>query len=496
MAPLGTGGWGTTVFAASSIRPVTRKAIASRSAREPLPTSSRPVASASVETATNSTPPATEVTHPTASRTPESVLLARSSSRTSRGRNSPAPAATEQTKNAAVESSRISLLSPFTSLQVIKGDMKAPGPTARRSWICDVEEKSDSQRCQPTAHSITSVCNEVKPHCKPLLCYSIAQDAAVLPALQDTFRLPLQLPDPLARDVQLVAEFGEGGRLAVVETVAPDEHVARPLGKTFDGFLQMLRLHLTHHGIRRIRDLVVLDEVTQLRSGLLAGHRLIEARRVRHGAHRKTHPVGVPVQAPGYLFLGGLAFDLQGQPAHGPADLPDLLRHVHGYADGTALISHRALYGLTDPPRGVRREAEAPIRVELLHGLHQADVSLLDQVLEGKPVAPVLLGNADHQPEVLLDEPLPGPPVAGLGPHAEIYLLPVRQQVALPYVREILGEELGGLRFTLDLLIVLTLFEIGFQNALLTTHPSYRKSVLETTISFTTRFNFLNLSEG
>src|ERR687898_1325416 len=107
------------------------------------------------------------------------------------------------------------------------------------------------------------------------LGYGVAQDAAVLSTFQDTFRLPLELPYPLARDVQLVAEFGEGSRLAVVETVAPDEHVARPLGKTFDRFLQMLRLHLTHHGIRRIRYLVVLDEVTQLRSGLLAGHRLI-----------------------------------------------------------------------------------------------------------------------------------------------------------------------------------------------------------------------------
>src|SRR5215211_7937309 len=237
-----------------------------------------------------------------------------------------------------------------------------------------------------------------EPPCRTSLGYGVAQDAAVLSTFQDTFRLPLELPDPLARDVQLVAEFGEGGRLAVVETVAPDEHVAGPLWETFDRLLQMRRLHLTHHGIRRIRDLIVLDEVTQLRSGLLAGHRLIEARRVRHGAHREAHLVGVPVQAPGNLFLGGLAFDLQGQLAHGTADLPDLLRHVHGDADGAALVCHRALYCLPYPPRGISGEPEASIRVELLYGLHQADVALLDQVLEGQPVAPVLFGNADHQP--------------------------------------------------------------------------------------------------
>src|SRR5215204_2581288 len=257
----------------------------------------------------------------------------------------------------------------------------------------------------------------------------------------------------------------------------------------------MLRLHLTHHGIRRIRDLIVLDEVTQLRSGLLAGHRLIEARRVRHGAHREAHLVGVPVQAPGNLFLGGLAFDLQGQLAHGTADLPDLLRHVYGYPYGAALVRHRALHRLPYPPRGIRGEPEAPIRVELLYGLHQADVALLDQVLEGQPVAPVLFGNADHQPEVLLDKPLPGSPVSGLGPQAEVYLLLVREETALPDVREVLGEELGGLRLPLDLQIFLPLLEIGFQNTLLTTQTSYRKSVLETTIDSTARFNSLNLSE-
>src|SRR5215207_9528814 len=345
------------------------------------------------------------------------------------------------------------------------------------------------------SHSITSVCNEVKPHCKPLLCYSIAQDATVLSALQDAFRLPLELPDPFARDVQLLAEFGEGGRLAVVETVAPDEHVARPVGQTFDRLLQMLRLHLTHHGVGGVGDLVVLDEVAELRSGLLAGYRLIQARRVRHRAHREAHLVGVPVKTPGDLFLGGLAFDLQGQLAHGAADLPDLLRHVHGNPDGTALVRHSPLHGLTDPPRGVSGEPEASIRVELLYGLHQADVALLDQVLEGQPVAPVLFGDADHEPEVLLYKPLPGSPVSGLGPQAEVYLLLVREETALPDVREVLGEELGGLRLPLDLQVFLPLLEIGFQNTLLTTQPSYRKSVLETTIDSTVRFNSLNLSE-
>src|SRR5215212_966654 len=208
----------------------------------------------------------------------------------------------------------------------------------------------------------------------------------MLSAFQDTFRFPLELPDPLTRDIEFVAELGERGGLAVVEAVAPGEHVARPIWETFDRLLQVFRLHLTHHGVGSIRDLVVLDKVAQLRSSLLAGDRLVEACRVGHGPHREAHLIRVPIQASRDLVLGGLALDLQGQLTYGAADFPDLLRHVHGDADGTALVSDGTLYSLPYPPGGVGGEPEAAVGVELLDGLHQADVPLLDEILEGKPV--------------------------------------------------------------------------------------------------------------
>src|SRR5215217_4366105 len=207
----------------------------------------------------------------------------------------------------------------------------------------------------------------------------------------------------------------------------------------------MLRLHLAHHGIRGIRDPIVLDEVAQLRSRLLAGDRLIQARRVRHRAHREAYLVGVPVQAPGDLIFGGLAFDLEGQLAYGAADLPDLLRHVHGDADGTTLVRDGTLHGLPYPPRGVRREPEAPVGIELLDGLHQAYVALLDEVLERQTLATVLLGHAHDEPQVLLDEPLTGPCVPGLGPLGEVYLLGVREQLALVDVGKVPRDEIRGL---------------------------------------------------
>src|SRR5919107_3482021 len=101
--------------------------------------------------------------------------------------------------------------------------------------------------------------------------HGTSEEAAVPPTLEVAFGLPLQLPYPLARDVELGAELGERGRLAVVEAVAPHQHVAGPIGEAFDRLLQVLGLHLPHHGVRSIRYLFVLDEVTEPRGRLLAG---------------------------------------------------------------------------------------------------------------------------------------------------------------------------------------------------------------------------------
>ena len=61
----------------------------------------------------------------------------------------------------------------------------------------------------------------------------------------------------------------------------------------------------------------------------------------------------------------------------------DGLDHVDRDADGAGLIRDGAGDGLTDPPRCVGGEAEAAVAVELLGGLDQADVALLNQVEEG-----------------------------------------------------------------------------------------------------------------
>ena len=59
---------------------------------------------------------------------------------------------------------------------------------------------------------------------------------------------------------------------------------------------------------------------------------------------------------------------------------------------------------LADPPRGVRRELEALAPVELLDGVHQPEVALLDEVEQGQPGRLVLLGDGDDEAQVGLHE--------------------------------------------------------------------------------------------
>jgi hypothetical protein len=118
---------------------------------------------------------------------------------------------------------------------------------------------------------------------------------------------------------------------------------------------------------------------------------------------------------------------------------------VHGHSYGAALVGNGTLHRLPHPPGGIRGESPAAVGIELLDGLHQADVALLDQILERQSHPTVLLGYAHDEPQVLLDESLPGTLVSGLGPLGEVYLLGVREQLALVDVCEVAGDQIRGL---------------------------------------------------
>ena len=77
---------------------------------------------------------------------------------------------------------------------------------------------------------------------------------------------------------------------------------------------------------------------------------------------------------------------------------------VDGQADRAAGVGDAAGDRLADPPRGVRGELEALAPVELLDGVHQAEVALLDQVEQRQAGRLVLLGDRHDEAQVRLHE--------------------------------------------------------------------------------------------
>jgi hypothetical protein len=78
--------------------------------------------------------------------------------------------------------------------------------------------------------------------------------------------LSLDLPDPLPRDLELVAEHCQGGGAPIVETVAAYQHVPMTLGEPLDSFLKDGQLHLAYDVASRIGDALIFDEFFNLRA--------------------------------------------------------------------------------------------------------------------------------------------------------------------------------------------------------------------------------------
>src|SRR5439155_23009480 len=110
------------------------------------------------------------------------------------------------------------------------------------------------------------------------------------------------------------------------------------------------------------------------------------------------------VDLDGQLGEGGGTPELELEAGPGLLEPGQRVAGVDGEADRTAGVGDAPRDGLTDPPRGVGRELEALPPVELLDGVHQAEVALLDQVEEGETRSLVLLGDGDDQPQVRLHE--------------------------------------------------------------------------------------------
>jgi hypothetical protein len=95
-----------------------------------------------------------------------------------------------------------------------------------------------------------------------------------------------------------------------------------------------------------------------------------------------------------------------------------------------------------DPPHGVGAEAIALARIEVLDRLEQADVALLDEVVDARAAVPVLLGHRDHQGEVRGSQDVLRPQVALARAARQLAFLLTRQVAVLAKTVEVGGHPL------------------------------------------------------
>jgi hypothetical protein len=120
------------------------------------------------------------------------------------------------------------------------------------------------------------------------------------------------------------------------------------------------------------------------------------------------------------------------------------LPRVRRDADRLGLLLDRAADRLLDPVRGVGGEAVALRRLELVDGVHQAEVALFHEVHEIDALAVVLLGDRHHEPEVGLHDAGLARLVALLGLLPELVHLLARDERELLDALEVLADCVGG----------------------------------------------------
>src|SRR3989449_2286162 len=249
-------------------------------------------------------------------------------------------------------------------------------------------------------------------------------------------RLGLDLADAFARHAELTADFLQRAGAAVIQPKAQLQHLALTWGERLQDVFQLLLEHGKRCRLGRGQGVLILDEIAQMTvflftDGRLQGDRLLgNLDDFAHTLHREAHRGGD-------LLRGRLTTQLLQQGARDADELVDRLHHVDRDTDRPGLIGQGPGNCLPDPPRGVRAELVSLAPVKLFDRADQTQVAFLNEVQEQHAAAHVLLGDADHQAQVRLDEAALGFLVALLHALGQIDLLLGGEQCDLPDLLEV-----------------------------------------------------------
>jgi len=218
-------------------------------------------------------------------------------------------------------------------------------------------------------------------------------------AAQSGQRARLDQPHRLGGHAQPPGELAQRLGGVSVETVAARDHQARALRQPVEGAAHAIggvtppQVVVRTFGLGR-RKQVHGRQVAVLRYG--CGERQHEA----IGTLEVLDLPAVQAGAPPHLLGCGQAAGLGGEGAlrvaHAAHSAASIARHMHE----AAMPGEGTQDGAPDPVDGVGHEPGAVRGVEETRRLHQPEVSLADQVLEGQAEVAVARGDADDEAQV------------------------------------------------------------------------------------------------
>src|SRR5438552_18156287 len=258
-----------------------------------------------------------------------------------------------------------------------------------------------------------------------------------------TERLGLDLPNPLAGNGEPLSDLFERVLALFADAEAQTKDLLLLRRQRGQRALDLRGEVLPQQGVVRRAGRLVLEEVAEL--AVLTDRRL-QRQRLARGLQDQPHLLRGHTCTLRQLFRRGLAAHLVDHvPVHA-RDAVERLDHVHRNPDRPRRGRDGASDGLTDPPRRVRRELEPPPILEAVHGLHQADVALLDEVEQRQIAAEIALGHRHGEPEVGLHQlalGLPDGPVARLDFDQQRLQLLARQSRLLLELLQLSGQRCG-----------------------------------------------------
>src|SRR5262249_4979605 len=107
-----------------------------------------------------------------------------------------------------------------------------------------------------------------------------------------------------------------------------------------------------------------------------------------------------------YLFWKRVASEFLIELARNALHLINQFHYMYGDMNGTRMLSHGTADGLSYPPCGIRAEAKATARIELLRSTNQPQVALLNQIKQRDAMVAIAFGNTHYQSEVSFHQAL------------------------------------------------------------------------------------------